>query len=144
MKATSAMAFEEIKKDGTLGKKQKEVLAYIKIAGPITSRTISKSINGAWKRCSELKQMGCISVAYTDRDPITKKEVTYWKWDSDTPVFNPPTKKRGAIFTDEEVSSLIKSYIDTYERKLSDLYDRAYFQGVTDAMSGNVGIRGME
>ena len=61
-RTTSAEAWREIQEDGTLTNRQSEVFRYLEAHGPMTAEqlTDNSGIPGAWKRLSELEDMGMV------------------------------------------------------------------------------------
>lgn len=124
MRKTSIDCYYEIKENGVLATLERKVLDYIKFAGPISGRLISKHIPGGWKRIKALEAMGCIEEAYEIPDPVTGHKVMYWMWKSNTPTKPRPVKRRNS-------------------EMMSEFYDVGFVAGVKcalDTVFPNAGI----
>lgn len=126
MRQTSIRAYHTIKEDGTLTKLQQLVADYVKAAGPVTGRTISKAISGGHKRLSDLEKLGIIATIGTRKDEITGKNVLLWVTTGQQPLLAIPKIKRKS-------RKELENGVNT-----SQLYDTAYLKGVRDCLQNKV------
>lgn len=124
MKQTSVDSYHESVEDGTIAKMEKQVLNYIKLAGPITGRAISKAIPGGWRRTKKLEDYKYIRVAYRAPCPITKKRVSWYEWISDNPK---PVEKKVWAKANVNIPDALA---------IAALIDRVYLMGYNDAKAG--------
>jgi len=76
MRNTSRKAYAEITADGTITKREGEVLNVLKNhLGTATAREIGFYVTGAWKRMAALQDKGLVCVVGTTKDNITNKKV---------------------------------------------------------------------
>jgi hypothetical protein len=136
MRQTSINAYHSIKQDGTLSKKQIEVLNLVRAAGKITGRAVSRAISGGHKRLSDLRDMGAIFVAGYATDPHTKKKVILWGPTNQPLLCPPPTKRSSTSELKEEIVRLTKEIAKINERT-SALFDTAYLRGFQDCANGH-------
>ncbi len=110
MNNTSIKAYHKVKP--TIPQKEREVLALIKLYGPINGRQIDVKINGGHKRTHNLLALGCIDVAYIAQDAVTGHQATYYMYVTDKP------------------KAVAKKENKPCPMKLSSFYDEAYKSGV--------------
>ena len=78
---TSGIAYEEIKSDGTVGKRQKQVLECLNLGNKTNSeisRETALPINCVTPRTKELRAFGLVEEKGRKRDTITKKLSIIW------------------------------------------------------------------
>lgn len=113
----SVKAYHNIKP--TIPAKEREVLQLIKMYGPINGRQLDVKISGGHKRLSSLMAMGCIDIGYIAKDSVTGQSANYYMWISDKPKV-------------EKVKAKKPKYIVPI--KLAEYYDKAYIEGIKDAL----------
>lgn len=114
MNENSIKAWNEIKYT-TLADREQAVLKVIKEYGPINGRKIDVLVNGGHKRISNLLETGVIDLAYNGMDHQTGKITSYYKATGKAPIKPQVIRKSQPL-------------------DISGLYDKAYEQGVTDAV----------
>jgi hypothetical protein len=86
-RAISDDAFAAFVASGLLGKRQRDVLVWVRKLGPVTAQelTTKSGIRGAWKRLPELARMGLIDSPTTKTCTVTGRTVQAWVLVSITP-----------------------------------------------------------
>jgi hypothetical protein len=86
MRQTSVEAFNKIKETGLLSKRRWQVYEWLYYHGPATARQVSNAIAGAWKRVSELEQVGLVAETGKTKCSHTGQTVTLWDVTAALPV----------------------------------------------------------
>ena len=115
MNHNSRKAYEEIKQDGTLAKREAEVLKIIRYHGPINGRQIDDFVPGGHKRVRALLDT-CAVFGVTKKDPITGKDSWYYSTTGQEPLLKQPCVKKPKYKNDPAA--------------LSHLYDKAFEAGI--------------
>ena len=79
MRTTSAASYRELRESGRLEPMQAKVLDYVRAAGPVSGRQISRMVDGGHKRIAELVTLGRLEISDIKRDIHTGKRVIYWQ-----------------------------------------------------------------
>jgi len=123
---TSKDAYERIKAEGLLGRRQWQVYDALFRQGPMTANQVYEllkredsitwiSNQGAGSRLSELREMGCVSECGVAVDPFTKMSVIRWDVTEHLPIR--PEKR---ISKDQQIKQL-KEKIEWLEQQNSHL-----------------------
>ena len=77
---TSRLTYDNIKASGMLSKRRFEVYQTLFFVGPKTAKEIDQCHRktGAWKRLSELRELGVVQEVGTTICPVTKQRVILW------------------------------------------------------------------
>lgn len=120
MRNTSVKAYHELKESGDLNAMQRRVFDYVKCAGPVTGRSISKMVDGGHKRMSELEDRGLISRQGVTKDHVTGKIVALWAV-TNQPLL-PKVIQKKAMYRNDPAA-------------LAHLYDKAFEAGIRSTLA---------
>jgi hypothetical protein len=137
MKHTSIESYHSELESGRITKKQQEVLTKMSWLGvPTTAREVTLLVAGAWKRLGELERMGCVKVVGQVKCPSTNKMVSVYVPTGQEPMLKLTKDKRPKLKELEYEVQRLKSILDGYAEKMSNLYDIAYLKGREDEANG--------
>ena len=141
MKSTSIKAYHEAVEEGTITKREREVLAYL-ANKEATGRQIDKVVPDGHKRLKSLEDKGMICRVGTTKDQNTGKIVYKWATTyNKQPMLIPVAKKpsRGQL---EAMIDGMKKIIDNYQVLMETAYNNGFIMGA--ASVGNVVQRVLE
>jgi len=78
MRETSIEGYRFALRSGLVGKKQQDVYRALSAAGPSTAQELSREISGAWKRLSELRDMGMVCEVGKRTCRVTGRQSIVW------------------------------------------------------------------